>query len=132
VPGLGDRPGHGGPHRLAPRGAGLGRGRARERRDLLLHPGARRSRVSERTILLVEGNADDVELTLRPRRQHDLRWPRAGAADGGEALEYMRVPHAFAALVHMRLRALSRTGIADLAGSRKDPRQELVRVVVVD
>src|SRR5262249_29686112 len=131
VPGLGDRPGHGGPHRLAARGPGLGRGRAREGRDLLLHAGAGRCRMSERTILLVEDNPDDDGLTLRALRKTRLRCQLDVAADGWDALDYLRGPRALPAFVLLDLHLPRLSGHEVLERIRKDPRTRLLPVVVL-
>ena len=73
-------------------GGGCGRRGAGQGRDLLLHPGAGRSRLNEPTILLVEDNPDDVELTLRALRKNEVRCLVDVAADGAAALDYLVGP----------------------------------------
>ena len=49
-------------------------------------------RVDDRTILLVEDNPDDVELTLRAFRKSNVANRITVARDGVEALEYLHGP----------------------------------------
>src|SRR5262249_15234759 len=82
-------------------------------------------------ILLVEDNPDDVELTLRALRKNDLRCQVDVAADGVEALDYLRGPHALPAFVLLDLHLPRLSGHEVLERIRKDPRTRLLPVVVL-
>lgn len=91
------------------------------------------------TILLVEDNADDVELTLRAFRRHNLENHVVVVRDGAEALDYFfatgayadRNPNDLPALVLLDLKLPRIDGLEVLRRLRSDPRTQLVPVVVL-
>jgi len=87
--------------------------------------------VSERTILLVEDNPDDVELTLRALRKNDLRCRVDVAADGVDALAYLQGPRELPVFVLLDLRLPRLSGHEVLERIRRDPRTRLLPVVVL-
>jgi CheY-like chemotaxis protein len=90
-------------------------------------------------ILLVEDNADDVELTLRAFRKSDLVNTVTVARDGVEALEYLLATGAHAArnvdelpdLVLLDLKLPRVDGLQVLERLRTNPRTRLVPIVVL-
>jgi two-component system, response regulator len=87
------------------------------------------------TILLVEDNPDDVELTLRAFRQHAVSNDVVVARDGAEAIDILlgagdREPLTpVLVLLDFKLPKLS--GLEVLQALRKEPRTALVPVVVL-
>ncbi len=96
-------------------------------------------RKMERTILLVEDNPDDVELTLRALKQHNIRNEIAVVRDGAEALEYLFATGAYAdrdtnvipAVVILDLKLPKVDGLEVLQRMRADERTKLVPVVIL-
>jgi two-component system response regulator len=89
--------------------------------------------MSEPTILLVEDNPDDVELTLRALRRGEVRCRVDVATDGAAAVDYLLgssggVLPAFV-LLDLKLPKLS--GHEVLERIRRDPRTRLLPVVVL-
>lgn len=92
-----------------------------------------------RTILLVEDNPDDVKLTLRAFKQHNLGNSIVVAADGAEALDYMFGTGRFAgrdvgekpAVVFLDLKLPKVDGLEVLRRLRADPRTALQPVVIL-
>lgn len=90
-------------------------------------------------ILLVEDSADDLELTMRALREHNLANPIVVARDGQEALDYMfgggahagRDPREFPGLVILDLRLPRVDGIEVLSRVRADERTRRTPVVVL-
>lgn len=95
--------------------------------------------MKERTILLVEDNPDDEELTLRALRKGNVANEVTVARDGGEALEYLfgTGKHAGRDLAQMPtvvlldLKLPKLGGIEVLQRMRADPRTKLIPVVVL-
>lgn len=92
----------------------------------------------DRTILLVEDNPDDVELTLRAFRVNKLANPVGIARDGVEALDFLFGRGAFAAraghppaLVILDLKLPRLDGHEVLKAMRADARLRRVPVVVL-
>jgi two-component system, response regulator len=88
----------------------------------------------EGNILLIEDNPDDVELTLRAFRQHDLRNRIVVARDGAEAIAMAtrgpdggRVP----GLILLDLKLPKVSGLEVLKALRDDERTALVPIVVL-
>ena len=89
-------------------------------------------------ILLVEDNADDVELTLRAFRKSDLVSTVTVARDGVEALDYLMATgdHAGRAehlpdLVLLDIKLPRVDGLQVLERLRANPRTKLVPIVVL-
>jgi two-component system response regulator len=89
--------------------------------------------VSDPTILLVEDNPDDVELTLRALRRSDVRCQVAVAADGAAALDYLLGPQEtpLPAFVLLDLKLPKLSGHEVLERIRREPRTRLLPVVVL-
>ena len=95
--------------------------------------------MNEKTILLVEDNPDDEELTLRALRKGNVANDVAVARDGSEAVDYLfgagkhagrdlsRMP----AVVLLDLKLPKLNGIDVLKRMRADPRTRLIPVVVL-
>ncbi|KAA0207300.1 response regulator [bacterium] len=91
------------------------------------------------TILLVEDNPDDEELTLRALRKGGVSQPVQVARDGPEALDYLFGLHAFAGrdptqvprvmLLDLKLPKLG--GLDVLKRARADVRTRLMPVVIL-
>ena len=89
--------------------------------------------MNERTILLVEDNQDDVELTLRALRKNDVRCQVDVAADGVAALEYLLGPAVkpLPAFVLLDLKLPKVSGHEVLERIRREARTRLLPVVVL-
>ena len=95
--------------------------------------------MDDRIILLVEDNPDDVELTLRSLRQHNITNEVVVARDGAEALEYLfatgiyagRDSRAMPAVILLDLKLPKVDGLEVLRRLRADERTKLLPVVVV-
>ena len=95
--------------------------------------------VKERTILLVEDNADDEALTIRALRKNGIANELAVARDGVEALDYLFGQGAWAgrdssltpAVVLLDLKLPRIDGLEVLERMRADPRTRFVPVVVL-
>ncbi len=93
----------------------------------------------ERTILLVEDNPDDVELTLRALKQYNVRNQIAVVRDGAEALDFLFASGAYAerstcpmpAVVILDLKLPKMDGLEVLQRMRADERTKLVPVVIL-
>jgi two-component system response regulator len=86
-------------------------------------------------IVLIEDNPDDVELTLRAFRQHNLRNEIVVARDGAEANELLFSEQAaeapVPALVLLDLKLPKLNGLEVLQALRDNPRTALVPVVIL-
>jgi two-component system response regulator len=95
--------------------------------------------VSEKIILLVEDNPDDVELTLRALQKNNITNKVVIASDGVEALEYLMATGKFAGntladlpnLVLLDLKLPKVGGLEVLRSMRTNPRTRLLPVVVL-
>jgi two-component system response regulator len=93
----------------------------------------------EKTILLVEDNPNDEELTLRALKKANIANQVAIARDGQEALDFLfgtgkyagREPATMPAVVLLDLKLPKLDGIDVLQRIRADPRTKLVPVVVL-
>jgi len=92
-----------------------------------------------KTILLVEDNPDDVELTIRAFERHKLANVVIVASDGEEALDYLfatgkykdRDPEANPTVVLLDLKLPKVMGLDVLRKLRADPRTRRLPVVVL-
>jgi two-component system response regulator len=95
--------------------------------------------MNKKTILLVEDNADDVELALRALRRHNVANEVVVAADGVEALDYLFGTGRFAGrdlrvmpvVVLLDLKLPKIDGLEVLKRIRADARTRLLPVVVL-
>ena len=95
--------------------------------------------MEKKTILLVEDNPDDVELTLRALKQYHVKNEITVVRDGAEALDYLFVTGAYAdrdantmpAVVILDLKLPKVSGLEVLQRMRADERTELTPVVVL-
>ena len=96
-------------------------------------------RKTNRTILLVEDNPDDVELTLRALKQYNIRNEIAVVRDGAEALDYLFATGAYSdrdtttmpAVVILDLKLPKVDGLEVLQRMRADERTKTVPVVIL-
>ncbi len=85
-----------------------------------------------KTILLVEDNADDEQLTLRAMRHSEIPNIIRVARDGAEALEYLYGPNArLPDLILMDLKLPKVSGLEVLEKIRKDPRTNTIPIVIL-
>lgn len=95
--------------------------------------------MTDKTILLVEDNPDDEELTLRALRQAKVANEVVVARDGLEALDYLfgkgkfegRDATRLPAVVLLDLKLPKLSGLDVLQRLRADPRTKLVPVVIL-
>ncbi len=95
--------------------------------------------MERKTILLVEDNPDDVELTLRALKQYNIKNEINVVRDGAEALDYLFATGAYAdrdttampAVVILDLKLPKVDGLEVLQRMRADERTKLVPVVVL-
>ena len=95
--------------------------------------------MSDRVILLVEDNPDDVELTLRSLKKHNITNEVIVARDGAEALEYLFATGVYAgrdisvmpAVILLDLKLPKVDGLEVLRRLRADERTKLLPVVIV-
>jgi two-component system, response regulator len=93
----------------------------------------------EKTIMLVEDNPDDEELTMRALRKSNIANEVLVARDGQEALDMLfgtgkhagRAPRTMPAVILLDLKLPKLNGIDVLHRLRSDPRTKLVPVVVL-
>ena len=90
--------------------------------------------MTRRTILLIEDNPDDEELTLRAFKSTKLVNEVVVMRDGAEALEYLfdkygSVPQPEVILLDLKLPKIG--GLEVLRRLRADPRTELIPVVIL-
>ncbi len=96
-------------------------------------------RKKERTILLVEDNPDDVELTLRAFKQHNIKNEITVVRDGEEALDYLFATGAYTdrdvtimpSVVILDLKLPKVDGLEVLQRIRADERTKIVPVVIL-
>jgi len=92
-----------------------------------------------KTILLVEDNPDDAELTLRALRQYNLKNEITVVHDGAEALDYLFTKGAYAdrdtstmpTVIILDLKLPKVDGLEVLQRMRADERTKLVPVVIL-
>ncbi len=95
--------------------------------------------MQQRFILLVEDNPDDVELTLRALRVHNVQNEVAVVRDGAEALDYLfttgayasREPGTMPTVILLDLKLPKIDGLEVLRRIRADERTELLPVVIL-
>jgi two-component system response regulator len=92
--------------------------------------------MKDKSILLVEDNPDDEELTLRALRHAKIANDVVVARDGSEAIEHLlgddgRDPATLPAVVLLDLKLPKLSGIDVLRRLRADPRTKLLPVVVL-
>ena len=95
--------------------------------------------MEKKTILLVEDNPDDVELTLRALKQYNVRNEIIVVRDGAEALAYLFGTGAYAdrdtslrpAVVLLDLKLPKVDGLEVLRRLRADERTQLIPVVIL-
>jgi len=95
--------------------------------------------MSSKTILLVEDNPDDVELTIRALKKNNIANEVVITRDGEEALEYLTATGKYAdrqqadlpQVVLLDLKLPKVGGIEVLRALRADPRTRLLPVVVL-
>jgi CheY-like chemotaxis protein len=91
------------------------------------------------TILLVEDNADDEDLTLRALEENNIRNKVVVVWDGLQALDYLfcrndyaeRDPHDLPQLILLDLKLPRLDGMEVLRQLRADPRTRLLPVVIL-
>ena len=95
--------------------------------------------MNEKTILLVEDNADDAELTMLALKQNNVGNAVKWVKDGAEALDYLLYRGQYAAragqpapvLVLLDLKLPKVDGLEVLRQMRADPRARLTPVVIL-
>ncbi|RIE06576.1 response regulator [Candidatus Cryosericum terrychapinii] len=95
--------------------------------------------MSDKIILLVEDNPDDVELTLRALKKNNIANEVVVARDGEEALEYLAATGRYAGrtvadlpqVILLDLKLPKVTGLEVLRTVRADPRTRLLPVVIL-
>ncbi len=96
-------------------------------------------RKKEKTILLVEDNPDDIELTLRALKQHNIKNEISVVRDGAEALDYLFATGTYSdrdtttmpTVVILDLKLPKVDGLEVLQRMRADERTKLVPVVIL-
>ncbi len=96
-------------------------------------------RKKERTILLVEDNPDDVELTLRVFKKYSIKNEVTVVRDGAEALDYLFATGAYSeqdkstmpAVILLDLNLPKIDGLEVLRRIRADERTKLLPVVIL-
>jgi two-component system response regulator len=95
--------------------------------------------MSDKIILLVEDNPDDVALTLRALKKNNIANQVVVALDGAEALEYLTATGKYAGrpaadlpeVVLLDLKLPKVSGLDVLRAVRADPRTQLLPVVIL-
>ncbi len=95
--------------------------------------------INEKTILLVEDNADDVALTQRAFKNSKVLNRLVVAQDGAEALDYLfatgrwegRDPEGMPLVILLDLKLPKIDGLEVLRRLRSDPRTKLIPVVIL-
>jgi two-component system response regulator len=86
----------------------------------------------DKTILFIEDNPDDVDLTLRAFKKNNILNPIVVAKDGEEALEYLFGQKAFKpALILLDLKLPKIDGLEVLKRIRADEKTKLLPVVIL-
>jgi two-component system, response regulator len=87
--------------------------------------------MSDRTILLVEDNPDDEELTLRALQKSNITNPVVVARDGVEALEYLFEKGLRPQVMLLDLKLPKLDGLEVLRRVRENPATKLVPIVIL-
>lgn len=87
--------------------------------------------MKEKTILLVEDNPDDVQLTLRALKKNNIANEVATARDGVEALDYLAGPVQLPAVILLDLKLPRLDGLEVLRRIRADHRWRRLPVVIL-
>ena len=95
--------------------------------------------MKDRIILMVEDNPDDVELTMRSLKKHNISNEVVLARDGAEALDYLFATGAYAdrdmsimpAVILLDLKLPKISGLEVLQRLRADERTKLLPVVIL-
>lgn len=95
--------------------------------------------MSQKSILLVEDNPDDVALTLRALKQNNIRNEVVVARDGAEALDYLfgkgiyanRDVAVFPQVILLDLKLPKVDGLEVLRQIRSNPKTKLLPVVIL-
>lgn len=87
--------------------------------------------MKNKIILLVEDNADDVQLTKHALQKNNIMNPLVVANDGAEALDTLRKTTELPALILLDLKLPKVDGLEVLKAIRSDPRLHLVPVVML-
>jgi len=95
--------------------------------------------MSQKSILLVEDNPDDVALTLRALKQNNIRNEVVVARDGAEALDYLfgkgiyanRDIAVFPQVILLDLKLPKVDGLEVLRQIRSNPKTKLLPVVIL-
>lgn len=95
--------------------------------------------MSNRIILLVEDNPDDVDLTLRAFQKSNLKNPVEVVNDGASALDYIfcrgtyaeRDPQIMPAVILLDLKLPKIDGIEVLREIRNNPKTRIIPVVIL-
>ncbi|MCX6086050.1 MAG: response regulator [Caldiserica bacterium] len=95
--------------------------------------------MNDKTILLVEDNPDDVELTIRALKKNNIANEVIVTRDGEEALDYLaatgkyadRSPADLPQVVLLDLKLPKVSGLEVLRAVRADPRTRLLPIVVL-
>ncbi|MFQ5862742.1 MAG: response regulator [Candidatus Brocadiales bacterium] len=103
------------------------------------NPTKNRNKAEDKTILLVEDNPDDVELTLRALRKNKIKNEVVVVCDGVEALDYLFASGAYAGrntdvmpvVVLLDLKMPRLDGLEVLLAMRTDERTKLLPVVIL-
>ncbi len=88
--------------------------------------------MNHKTILLVEDNPDDEELTLRAFRKNKIANPVVVVRDGQEALDWLlNASNPVPSMILLDLRLPKVSGLEVLQRVRQEPRLKLVPVVIL-
>src|ERR1022692_3840513 len=130
------RPGHRAAHHSPPRRARLGRSASGSRRHILLYTGVK---MANKTILLIEDNPSDIELTRRALERSHVANELVVVQDGQEALDYLFGSGAYAGrelsalpgVTLLDLHLPKVPGLEVLRAIRADPRTRRMPVVIL-
>jgi len=94
--------------------------------------------MNDKTVLLVEDNPDDVELTLRSFQKHNMANPVVVATDGVEALDYLFCREKYAtrtsvnpAIVMLDLKLPKLDGIEVLRQIKSNAATKMIPVIIL-